>query len=135
MGAGNVRGMPYGLDLYSVSIIARNETIAKQPDLIRKFLQATYEGWRDTIKNPEEALAVFKKHVPELDTDLVRRQLGLTLKLVESPAYHQHGIGWIDPDRMCTTVSLVNDYMGLPRKLDCNEVYTAVAWPSIPLGN
>jgi NitT/TauT family transport system substrate-binding protein len=133
MGAGNVRGMPYGLDLYSVSIIARNDTIAKQPDLIRKFLQATYEGWRDSIKDPEGAVAIFKRHVPELDTDLVRRQFGLTIKLVESKQYAEHGMGWIDPERMCTTVRLVNEYMGLPRKLECGEIYTSAAWPSVAL--
>jgi NitT/TauT family transport system substrate-binding protein len=137
MGRGNVRMMPwsdYGIDLYSVSIITRNESIADRPRVVRRFLEATYQGWRDAVQNPEEGIAIFKKHVPELDVALVRAAfVGITLGLVNSAQFAERGIGWIDTARMCDTVTLANDYMGLARKVECNEVYDASLLPVVQL--
>ena len=34
------------------------------------------------------------------------------------------GIGWIDEKKMCDSVDLVNTYMGLPKKVECKNVFT-----------
>ena len=32
--------------------------------------------------------------------------------------------GWIEQQKMCASVDLVNTYMGLPRKVECSAVFT-----------
>ena len=32
--------------------------------------------------------------------------------------------GWIEQEKMCASVDLVNTYMGLPRKVECSAVFT-----------
>jgi NitT/TauT family transport system substrate-binding protein len=127
MGNRNVRLMTwadYGLDLYSVAIIARTETVEKNPQMVSKFLKATYEGWRDSVKDPGEAVRIFKKRVPELDSELVRTAFeGYTLPLVKTREFEERGLGWIDPARMCMTVEVANDHMGFDRKVNCADVY------------
>lgn len=128
MGRGNVRMMPwadYGFNLYSMAIIARGGLVAKDPELVRKFLLASYQGWRDVFADLDGSLAIFKKHAPEIDVDLMRQSLReITLPSIKTPETIAHGIGYIDRAKMCQTVALINNNMGLPRKVDCGAVYT-----------
>lgn len=59
------------LDYYTPVLITNEETLAKRPELVRKFLQATSRGYEFAIANPEEAAELFLEAVPELDRELV----------------------------------------------------------------
>jgi NitT/TauT family transport system substrate-binding protein len=135
MGEANVRSMPWadqGFKLYSLSIIARDETIAKDPDLIKRFLKASYEGWRDAIKNPQESIAIFKKHVAEIDTGVITKSLdSVTFGLVKTPDTVAHGIGWINKQSMCDSVKFINDAVKLARPVACSEVYNDALLPTV----
>jgi ABC-type nitrate/sulfonate/bicarbonate transport system substrate-binding protein len=43
------------LDFYTPVIIANEELISKDPELVRKFLGATARGYKFAVENPEEA--------------------------------------------------------------------------------
>lgn len=127
MGKGNVVMMPwsnFGFDMYSMSIMASEKTMKERPEALKKFLEAAYLGWRDVMLDPEAALKIFKKRVPEIDVDLIRANMKLGLDLMATQRYKDHGIGWMDEKKMCGSVDLVNTYMGLPKKVDCNDIYT-----------
>ena len=81
-------------------------------------------GWRDVMADQKEALAIFKKRVPEIDVAIIEANLKLGLDLMKTPRYAANGIGWIEPNKMCASVDLVNTYMGLPRKVECAAVFT-----------
>ena len=138
MGAGNVVMMPwadFGLDMYSMSIMASEKTMAEKPKQLRAFLEAAYMGWRDVMTDPKEALAIFKKRVPEIDVAIIEANMKLGLDLMRTPRYVANGIGWIEQQKMCASVELVNTYMGLPRKVECSAVFsgeflTKVAMPN-----
>src|SRR5262249_21224480 len=138
MGAGNVVMMPwanFGLDMYSMSIMASEKTMTEKPKALRAFLEAAYLGWRDVMADPKEAMAIFKKRVPEIDVAIIEANMKLGLDLMKTPRYTAHGIGWIEQQKMCASVDLVNTYMGLPRKVECaavfsNDFLSKVAMPS-----
>jgi ABC-type nitrate/sulfonate/bicarbonate transport system substrate-binding protein len=58
------------LDFYTPVIIANEELISKDPELVRRFLRATAKGYRFAAENPEEAAELLLKAVPEIDRDL-----------------------------------------------------------------
>src|SRR5690349_9553692 len=98
MGVGNVVMMPwadFGLDLYSMSIMASEKTMADRSMALRAFLEAAYMGWRDVIADPKEALMIFKKRVPEIDVAIIETNMKLGLDLMETPRYAANGIGWM----------------------------------------
>ena len=106
-------------------------------EALRGFLEAAYMGWRDVMQDPKAALAIFKKRVPEIDTTIIAPNMRLGLALMKTPRYAANGIGWIDQQKMCASVDLVNTYMGLPRKVTCasvfsNEFLTKIAVPPNP---
>ncbi len=127
MGAGNVVMMPwadFGLDMYSMSIMASEKTMGQRAKALRAFLEAAYMGWRDVMADPKAALAIFKKRVPEIDVGIIEANMKLGLELMKTPRYAANGIGWMEQQKMCASVDLVNTYMGLPRKVACASVYT-----------
>ena len=126
-GKGNVVMMQwadFGFDLYSMSIMASEKTMKERPKALRDFLEASYMGWRDVMADPAAAMAIFKKRVPEIDVALLTENMKIGLGLMKTEQYAKGGIGSIDDKRMCASVDLVNTYMGLPKKVECKDVYT-----------
>lgn len=136
MGKGNVVMMPwsnFGFHMYSMSIMASEKTMKERPEALKKFLEAAYMGWRDVMADPEAALKIFKKRVPEIDVDLIRANMKLGLDLMNTERYRKNGIGWIDEKKMCDSVALVNTYMGLPKKISCGDVYTTKFYTKVAM--
>jgi NitT/TauT family transport system substrate-binding protein len=126
-GKGNVVMMPwanFGFDLYSMSIMASEKTMKDKPKQLKAFLEASYMGWRDVMENPKAAMEIFKKSVPEIDVETISANMLMGLELMKTEQYAKEGIGSIDDKRMCASVDLVNTYMGLPKKVECKDVYT-----------
>jgi NitT/TauT family transport system substrate-binding protein len=126
-GKGNVVMMPwanFGFDMYSMSIMASEKTMKEKPKQLKAFVEASYMGWRDVMADPDAAMAIFKKRVPEIDVPTVKEILMIGLGLMKTDRYAKNGIGWIDEKKMCDSVDLVNAYMGLPKKVECKDVYT-----------
>ncbi|MCL4418245.1 MAG: ABC transporter substrate-binding protein [Actinobacteria bacterium] len=59
------------LDFYTPVIIASEENIKNNPELIKKFLKATSKGYEFAIKYPDEAAQILLKAVPELDKNII----------------------------------------------------------------
>ncbi len=126
-GKGNVAMMPwaeFGFDMYSMSIMASEKTMKERPKVLKDFLEASYMGWRDVMADPQAAMKIFKKHVPELDVEVMTPNMMIGLGLMKTERYAENGIGWIDEKKMCASVDLVNTYMGLPKKVECKAVYS-----------
>lgn len=59
------------LDYYTPVIITGEKQIAEQPELVKKFMAATANGYEFAIQNPAESADILLKHAPELNGDLV----------------------------------------------------------------
>ena len=127
MGQGNAVMMAwadFGFDNYSMSIMASEKTMKEREKVLRGFLEASYLGWRDVMADPKAAMAIFKKRVPEIDAGQIEANMLLGLQLMKTERYAKNGIGWMEEKKMCASVELVNTYMGLPKKVECSEVYS-----------
>ncbi|NIR39350.1 MAG: ABC transporter substrate-binding protein, partial [Actinobacteria bacterium] len=47
------------------AICASDETIARQPDLVRRFVRASLKGLKDIMDDPNAAAEAFAQHVPQ----------------------------------------------------------------------
>jgi len=59
-------------DYYTPVVIASEETIADQPEVVKAFLAALSRGYDFAIRNPGEAAELLLAAVPELDAELVK---------------------------------------------------------------
>jgi NitT/TauT family transport system substrate-binding protein len=63
--ASNMYFYDRGVPLISLSLIAREDKIAANPGLYKRFIKATLKGWQEAMKNPEAAVDALKEVFPE----------------------------------------------------------------------
>lgn len=87
----------YGLPRYYTFGVVTSETfLAKNPDLVRRFLRGWKKGLEWSIANPEAATDIFVKRYPNVER---RRGLGAWRAVTEiavSDETRTHGLGWQD---------------------------------------
>ena len=107
----------YGLIAYGTGLIARNDTIARSPDLVRKFVAASQKGWEASAKDPEAAVAASLKLYPDLSADLLRQGLKISLEeQLHTPATKGRPVGWMDEGDWKTMLGVLKTYGGLTPK-------------------
>ena len=60
------------LDYYTPVLMTSEDAITNNPEMIRKFMAATAQGYSFAIANPNEAASILLKHAPELNAELVK---------------------------------------------------------------
>jgi NitT/TauT family transport system substrate-binding protein len=60
-----------GYPPYAQTIVTTPSMIEEKPELIRRFLQATAEGWRSYLRNPAPGNALIKRDNPQMEDALM----------------------------------------------------------------
>jgi NitT/TauT family transport system substrate-binding protein len=128
VGKDNAVGIPWstsGLDLYGLAIFCNNDTIGKRPDVVKRFLEASFKGWQYAITDTEKALQFEQESAPQMDIPTYAANFKLALKLMCTQRYRDNGIGYIDPAKMANTVNTIQKYMPAKQNIsDPASVYT-----------
>jgi NitT/TauT family transport system substrate-binding protein len=114
----------YGLNIYSNAIMVREDMIRERPDVIRKVLRATYQGIDYALKNPAEAARIVKARHPELDAETAEAEVTIVRDLVWTPEARQHGIGYMDAEKMRVTRDIITQAYDLKVTVPHEDLYT-----------
>ena len=115
----------YGLDLYGNGVMAPPAWIEKNPDVVRAFLRALVKGWKDTLANPDEAIAILLKREPLLDREVEKQRLLLAIENnMLTPDVKRNGFGAVVPERLSKAIDAVAAGFELPTKPDPAKLYT-----------
>jgi NitT/TauT family transport system substrate-binding protein len=60
-----------GYPPYAQTVVATRDGLDKKRDAIRRFIQATAEGWQSYLKNPAPGNALIKKDNPQMEDALI----------------------------------------------------------------
>jgi NitT/TauT family transport system substrate-binding protein len=60
-----------GYPPYAQTIVAARDTLAKRRDAIRRFVQATAEGWKSYLANPAPGNGLIKRDNPQMEDALL----------------------------------------------------------------
>ncbi len=82
-----------GLDLYGNAILASRKLIAEHPEAVRGFLRATNRALKETLRDPEPALAAIKAREPLIDLALERERWSITRGYVAGEDTRTDGLG------------------------------------------
>ena len=85
----------YGVHFYADTIVTREVLIQENPELVKRFLQATIKGWRYAIENPAHAVDLTLQY----DSDLTRDRQARMVE-AQTPLIHtgEVKIGWMERD-------------------------------------
>jgi ABC-type nitrate/sulfonate/bicarbonate transport system substrate-binding protein len=86
----------YGVGGYEGLVLVNESTIKDDPDVVRKFVQASQQGWRYAVEHPDEAAQILLKWAPEPGLEFQKLAVRAVGPLVDTP---QAPVGWIDATR------------------------------------
>jgi len=124
----------HGLDLYSNGIATTEDYLAKNPDVVKRFVRAALKGWKFTLDNPDKAAADQIKSIAALKPDAIVAEIKIVADLAVTADTKKNGLGWFDPAKMKSNVEFVAKYIGLPGQAPAaTDVYATGFLPTPPI--
>ena len=114
----------YGIDNYSIGIIASDELIKKDPELVRKFVSATMAGYALAVDDPSAAANDFVKSFPQTWRVLVLAQWRIVAKHLLTDTAKEKGYGYIREDRMAATLEYVRNFSKLENPIKGTDLFS-----------
>ena len=111
----------YGVHFYADTLFTTDDFMAKNPDLVRRFLRASLKGWTFAVENPEKTGEVVLNYVPEADPELENDKMIASIPLVNTGEDY---IGWMKPEVWAGMERTLREQGVLTNPLDLKEVYT-----------
>lgn len=91
----------HGVALYGNAVIVNTDFAAANPEAVTGFLRAVAKGWKDTVADPDAAIASLISRNPAADAGLEGERLALSIRdNVMTDWVMANGLGNIDPARM-----------------------------------
>lgn len=91
----------YGYTPYSTTIETKQELVAKNPDLVQRFVDASIKGWYSYLDNPSPGNELIKKQNPEMKDEQLAFGLENLKKhgIIISGEAEKQGIGAMTQER------------------------------------
>ena len=109
----------YGLAVPGLSAVSSTATIAKRPDVLKRYLAAVDKGIEATRKDPKAAAAAMAKAWQgNPGADVIEAQVRATMDAVE--IHPSKPVGWIDPKSINQALELLktDEAIGTPKPVD-----------------
>ncbi|HYF09602.1 MAG TPA: ABC transporter substrate-binding protein [Acetobacteraceae bacterium] len=110
-----------GFAIYATTLIATDETIQRNPDLVRRFLRGATNAFTWANENQEQACRMHVQRNPEVELDDCQGSLRATLSYVFNEHQRQTGFGRQDPARLRFTWEQVASSQQLDANWDFNQ--------------
>jgi NitT/TauT family transport system substrate-binding protein len=79
-----MRYADWGANIVGMTIVAKTETLQKNPDLVKRFLRASVKSWEEAKKNPSAAVDAALKAKPDLNKQSTLDQMLVDFELMDS---------------------------------------------------
>jgi NitT/TauT family transport system substrate-binding protein len=119
-----------GVPTVGLSVIVKDDKLAADPDLYRRFVAASLEGWEAARKNPSAASDAVIKMFPTATKEQIQKQLEVDLKLVCAPG--ATALGRVPEQNWQATYALLTKYLELPTAKPVTDYYTTDLLPANP---
>ncbi len=121
----------FGADMYGLTLVTTKKFADENPETVKGVVAGLNKGTKDTIANPDAALALLKDRDPMMKLDIEKVRLGLALELTKTKHVVDHGLSVVDPKKLQFTIDAIADAYNLPTKPDAASVYTEKFLPPL----
>ncbi|TIC87128.1 ABC transporter substrate-binding protein [Crenobacter intestini] len=129
----DIRVMPYskhGVEAYGNTLIASSDLIRNKPKVVAGFVRAFNKALKETLANPEAAVAHVKRQDPLVNEALELRRLKLALAAcVVTPETRSAGLGTVNPARMQRAIEETAAAYGLATIPAADVLFTGAFLP------
>lgn len=132
--ANNMYFYTNGVPLVSLSLIAREDKLAADPDLYKRFVRATLKGWQEAVKDPQAAVAALREIFPETENTDEALLQGATYSFASlCPAGSGDAIGATDQATWDRIYGVMTTAMAFPGEKPVTDYYTLDLLPAEPV--
>jgi NitT/TauT family transport system substrate-binding protein len=105
-----------GINLVSNGIVASDELIEKNPDLVKRFVAATVEATKKAIADPAHGVDDFMAYAKNagVSRDVVAEQWAQAIKVLHTRRTADKPIGMMGAKDWQDTIDILTQYAGLP---------------------
>jgi len=114
----------FGVDYYSIGLIASDDMLSKKPDLVKRVVDATMRGYAYAIAHPEAAADLYAKRFPESSRELTLAQWKITIGHMVTDRTRSNGLGYIDRGKMVKTLEFITKYQDTKGNVSVDDIYT-----------
>jgi putative hydroxymethylpyrimidine transport system substrate-binding protein len=109
-------------DFYELVLVASEDTVSNDPEIVRRFLRATARGFADAIADPQGAVDVLVAANPETDKALETQGIALLAPMWTEgvPSF-----GWQTLERWESLARWMKDKGLLKEEVDASEAFTS----------
>jgi len=112
----------FGVPFYADVVFTSDDYIAKNPDVVERFLRATMRGWQAAVENPEKAAAVTLTFDPKLDQAFQLASMKATIPLVDTGT---KPIGVMEPEMWQQMYDILLEQKVITKPFDVTNAYTS----------
>jgi putative hydroxymethylpyrimidine transport system substrate-binding protein len=109
-------------DFYELVLVASEDTVSNEPDVVKRFLRATARGFANAIADPQAAVDILVAASPETDRALETRGIGLLAPIWTEGA---HSFGWQTQERWQSLAQWMKDRGLLSWEVDERQAFTS----------
>ena len=125
----------YGYPDYAQTLLTTNEAVKNKPDVLRRFVQATMEGWKSYLENPAPGNDLIKKDNSRMSDGQIAFGIAKMKEygLVTGDDAATKGIGTMTDARWKLIFAFQADAGLLPKDFDYKKAYTREFLPKTPI--
>ncbi|MDA7418292.1 ABC transporter substrate-binding protein [Xenophilus arseniciresistens] len=114
----------YGVELYGNGVMVSQQLIKDKPEAVAGLVRAVNRAVRDTIADPDAAIAALARREPLLNKALEKRRLAYTLKTIMlTPEVAAQGLGDVSDARFARGFLQLKEAFDLPQVPTAAEVF------------
>jgi NitT/TauT family transport system substrate-binding protein len=114
----------YGVNVVSNGIIAHQDLIKSDPDLLRAFVPASIKGFLYARQHPDEAAETVKKYSETIDETIIKREFEVSWKTWVTPNTKGKPLGWGADADWASAIEVLKQYGGVTAPLTTSQLFT-----------
>ena len=122
----------HGVQFVANSVVTSQEMIDRQPQVVKRFMQALLDGWRAAIRpdNEDAAVGAVAEYDRDTDESVIRRQLSVTRRMIQPdpsiPVGHIDTAAWQQTEAIMLRQGLIGKPVNVVGRLIVDP------WPVTP---
>ncbi len=122
-----LRFSDFGLNTLEYSIIANNDVVKNNPDLVKRFVRASQRAWTYAADHQDESIAALAKKWPTVNEEIAKNQLAIAVNRgFHTPNTEGKPIGCTDPRDVVETERVLANAHLIPNATgDAKHYYDA----------
>lgn len=121
-GVGQVLWSDYNFDLMNLSIIASDDMIANDRDMICAIVRVSMRALEYAIDNPDEAIDALMGEFANLNRNIMLGQLVNMFELIGTPNTEGKPLGWVSEDDVASAIGVLSE-AGEPLDVEAADLF------------